>query len=314
MSDPLHISAMKNKKNTIDWRIWMRAIRPFAYPASIVPALLGTVLGYQSTGTINIMYALIMMLGVLFTHTGANLLADYADYKKGVDRMGTFGGSGVLVEKLLQPSRVKMAGLICLFVGALSACFFIWQLGSAILIWILIGGFCAFFYAMPPLELKYHALGDILVFIAFGIGLTTGAYYVQVRSVEMPIFIMSIPFGLLVIAILQANHLRDYMDDKAAGIVTSIGLLGMRYGRYSYSCVIMIALLSSILIGCYLPMGKGAYASVITLPLALRCIKLVHNSYANTKMQLRDLDAMTAQFAMLFGLSMILGISLYRFL
>ena len=108
------------------WRIWLQAVRPFAYPASVVPVLVGAMLALSYEGEARwALFPLALICSVLF-HTGTNLVSDAADFKRGVDREGTYGSSGVLVAGLLRPEQVFWGGVAAFALGCLLGLAFVW--------------------------------------------------------------------------------------------------------------------------------------------------------------------------------------------
>ncbi len=217
--------------------VYWQAIRSYSLPASVVPTLLGTALaarGYfgapaQFDGLI---FAL-TLIGALLAHAGGNVFNDYYDYVRGVDTRPEHG-SGVLPQGLLTKAQMYRFG-IWLMAGA-AAC------GLALLLLAktenllvvvvslaLIGFACAVLYT--PV-LKRYALGDLVIMLAFGAGLTLGAYGVQTPLVSAGqlglVLLAALPVTLLVDAILHANNMRDAETDNDSGVHTVASLLGPR--------------------------------------------------------------------------------------
>ena len=215
--------------------LW-RATRAYSLPASIVPVLLGTVLaarGYGGNGAAQFDFAtfVLVLIGAILAHFGANVLNDYFDFVKGVDTRPEHG-SGVLTGGQMTAGQALGFALV-LFAGA-AVCGLILLRSHAAIVWplALAGLACAVLY---PAFLKKYGLGDVLIIVAFGLGLTLGAYGVQVFAMSLhqwlAVALYSVPICLLVDAILHANNLRDAPDDRAAHVRTLATFFSPAAGR-----------------------------------------------------------------------------------
>ncbi|MDQ3024311.1 MAG: 1,4-dihydroxy-2-naphthoate octaprenyltransferase, partial [bacterium] len=223
-------------------RLWGVAVRAYSFPAHIVPIVLGSAYAwYANTDPawrFNwITFILTLLAGGLF-HVAVNLINDYYDFLKGVDRPGTFGGSGVLVAGTMTPKQIINGAYLCLAIGTLIGVYFVYslatfsggpyKLGWPILLVGIIGIIGTLWYTSSRGSAKYNALGNPLVFLMFGPGYVLGTYIIQAepQSFPWPALLISIPIGFLVAAILQANDVRDIVDDRQAGIKTIATVLG----------------------------------------------------------------------------------------
>lgn len=215
--------------------LW-RATRAYSLPASVVPILLGTILAARGYGELggghfDARSFCAVLLGGVLAHFGANVLNDYFDFVNGVDTRPEHG-SGVLTSALMTSAQaLRLAGL--LFAGAGVCGLFLLGTHSAALVPIALTGLaCAVLY---PAFLKKYGFGDVLIILAFGFGLTSGAYLVQSGAIGLRQWLLvalySLPVCLLVDAILHANNLRDAADDRAAHVRTLATLLPPAAGR-----------------------------------------------------------------------------------
>ncbi len=211
-----------------------QATRAYSAPASIVPVLLGTALaarGYANGGHghFNLSAFVLVLVGAILAHFGANVLNDYFDFVNGVDTKPEHG-SGILTQNLMTPSQALGFGLTLLGGAAVCGLLLLRNHASVVVPLALIGLGCAVLY---PAFLKRYALGDFLIILAFGLGLTLGAYGVQ-NALTPPqwfsIALYAVPVSLLVDGILHANNLRDAPDDRAARVLTLATLLPPRLG------------------------------------------------------------------------------------
>ena len=215
--------------------LW-RATRAYSLPASVVPVLLGTALAFRGNGGtahghFDGTLFLVVLLGSILAHFGANVLNDYFDFILGVDTRPEHG-SGVLTGGHMTARETLVFGLV-LLAGAAGCGLFVGVNRVAVVMPLaLLGLGCAVLY---PAILKKYALGDLLIVLAFGLGLTLGAYGVQTGSLTgrawWQVSLFSVPVCLLVDAILHANNLRDAPDDRTARVHTMATVLSARNAR-----------------------------------------------------------------------------------
>ena len=257
--------------------LW-RATRAYSLPASVVPVLLGSVLaargyGELGRGQFSVSTFAIVLVGAVLAHFGANVINDYFDYIKGVDTRPEHG-SGVLTQRLMTPPQALIFAVLLFAGAALCGLILLRANPSAIIPLALIGLACAVLY---PAFLKQYGLGDLLIIIAFGIGLTLGAYVVQAGEVSsrqwLLVSFLSLPVCLLVDAILHANNLRDAADDRAARVRTLATALSPENGRRLQQ-VLLFGPLAFVLV-CVLCglLPVWSLATVLSIPLLLRASK-----------------------------------------
>lgn len=217
-------------------KILWRATRAYSLPASIVPVVLGTALaarGYAGLrgGHFNATTFVVTLLGAILAHFGANVINDYFDFLKGVDTKPEHG-SGVLTGGEMTPRQALTFAVVLLAGAGVGALLLLREHAAVVVPLALIGLGCAVLY---PALLKRYGLGDLLIIVAFGLGLTLGAYGVQAGAMTARQWLLvsfySVPVCLLVDAILHANNLRDAADDRAAHVRTLATVLGPQRGR-----------------------------------------------------------------------------------
>jgi 1,4-dihydroxy-2-naphthoate octaprenyltransferase len=314
-------------------RLWGVAVRAYSFPASIVPVLAGSAFAaYEMSrlqaqaavpGIVGLQFnwlgfVLALVAGVLY-HTGCNLINDYYDHKKGVDREGTFGGSGVLVAGTMTPAQIMQGAIVTLALGTLLGLVLAWQLhrigvpfGWPLLAVGAAGLIGAIWYTSGNVGAKYVALGSPLVFIMMGIGYVVGAYLVQMGGLANwgAAVAVSLPVGFLVAAILQANDVRDIVDDRAAGIRTIATQLGPTGARAYYSFLLFAPYVTVVLLALFGVTPWTALAPLLTLPLALPLHKLFWTVRDERSDKLMPSVEGTAKLHMAFGLLFSIGILL----
>ena len=257
--------------------LW-RATRAYSFPASVVPVLLGTALaarGYAGAGQgrFAVSTFLLALFGAVLSHFGANVLNDYFDFVKGVDTQPEHG-SGVLTRRQMTPPQALTFGA-ALMAGAAVCGVALLATNAAIVLPLALVGFgCAVCYSA---FLKKYALGDLLIVLAFGLGLTLGAYGIQVRAMATTQWLFvafySIPICLLVDAILHANNMRDAPDDRAVNVRTLATLLPAQWSR-ALQVILLFGPALFVVLGCatrLLPLWS--LATLLAIPLLLRAYR-----------------------------------------
>jgi len=289
--------------------LWFRAVRPFAYSASVIPVALGGLWAFRE-GSINwVNFALAILAGVLF-HTGTNLVNDYYDFKNGVDRKGTFGSSGILVEGLMKPHQILRGGLVSFGLGSLLGFYLVSQAGWPILVLGIVGFLGGFFYTAGPLHYKYQAVGEVGVFIMMGVLMVLGGYLVQGRPFNWGVVLFSLPISLLVAAILQANDIRDIADDREANIKTMAMAMGRKSAGLVYDFMILAAFALVVLMVAIETVSLWALLVFVTLPLGLKNMRTIHQAHGDKPASLAMMDVATAQLHMVFGVLLCVGLLL----
>ncbi len=290
--------------------IWLQAVRAFSFPASIVPVAVGAVMAARFDGPVAWWLVPFVAIASVLMHAGTNLVSDYFDFRKGVDRDYTYGSSGVLVQGLLTPRQVFIGGLVLFATACGIGLLFIAVRGWPILALGVVGLLGGLFYTARPIGTKYIALGDVWVFTLMGPLMVIGSYFVLTGSYSHAVLIASIPVGCLVAAILHANNMRDIQHDREAHVRTVANLLGHGGARIEYYVLVggaYIAVVAMILSGL---LSLWALLVFITAPLAVKNVFRVRHSQPRQPEAIATLDVQTAQLHLAFGLLLSLGILL----
>lgn len=292
-------------------RIWWKALRPFTYTVSIFPPIIGTVIAAYSITFSLISWGNVFLciLGCIASHAGANLLSDYFDYIKNVDRAETLGSNRYLIEKHLTPKEVFFGAIIAYFIAVLIGGYFVFTIQNGFnFIWLIaLGGFLGICYTAGPFELKYHALGDLAVFIAFGSAMSSGAYFIQTAHFSWAAAIYIIPVSLLVVAILHSNNIRDLEHDSAVGIKTIAILFGEKKSQLIYTILVTSSYFSTILLIAFFKLPILSLLILLSAPLAIKNIQKVATKSKWHPQQFATIDADTAKLHFLFALLMVCG-------
>lgn len=302
-------SAVDPKRNQLS--VWFQATRPFSLTASVLPVVIGAVLAASAEGPVLWpLFPLIVVCSLLF-HIGTNMVSDYFDYRRGVDRDETFGGSRVLIEGLVTPKQLLAAGIILFAIGFSLGLLLVAVRGWPIFILGVIGLLGGWFYTGGPVAYKYVALGDLLVFILMGPLMVIGSYLALTGGFSLTVLYASLPVGCLVAAILHANNLRDIAHDAQANIKTMAMVLGVPAAKAIYVGLVAGAYLVVLVMVLAKLITPLALAVGITLPLALRNVKAVLASVPGKPESIAMGDVMSAQlhlaFCALFGIAILVG-------
>ncbi|MDP8907822.1 MAG: 1,4-dihydroxy-2-naphthoate octaprenyltransferase [Chloroflexota bacterium] len=255
-------------------RNWFMATRPFSFTASIIPALLGTLLAVHD-GELNATLFTLVFVASVLVHAGSNLVNDYFDHVRGADKPAQLGRGGMIQRGLIAPRSILVFGLILFAVATVLGLVIVYLVGWEILLFALPSLAAAYFYTGGPKPLGYVALGEATVFLFMGPMIVVGSYYVQTREITWPAVLLSIPVGMLVTAILQANNIRDIRDDTEAGKRTLATYIGREWANREYVVLLFGAYLviAAIALGGALP--AGALIVFLTLPRAIAVAQLV---------------------------------------
>lgn len=298
---------VSNKKRS-SISIWFQAVRAFSFTASAVPVLLGAALAAFYPGKVMwILLPVVFVAGLLF-HAATNLVSDYYDYKKEVDKDYTFGSSGVITAGLLPPKKVLYGGLILFCIACILGLILIAVRGLPILYIGLAGLVGGYFYTGQPLGYKYVGLGDFLVFILMGPLMVIGSYFSLTGSYHTHVFLVSIPVGFLVAAILQANNVRDIKHDTEAGIKTLENIVGEKGAKFAYYFSVSAAYLSVAIMVITKILPVWSLAVIVTFPLALKVIKKLAKSQPDRPEEIAAADVETAQLHLGFGVILIVSL------
>jgi len=289
--------------------LWM-AMRPQSFLISAVSVSVGTSLAALQI-SIDWTAFVMTLLGVIFLHGGANIINDYFDYCYEVDTADggeSFAEQRVLVRGLLTPSQVLAFGVGVYALAIPIGVYLIYLRGLTILALGVVGLITGVCYTARPVALKYKALGEVAVFIMFGPLMVSGAYFVQMAAFSPLAVWVSVPFGIFTALVLLANNIRDVRFDGRAGIHTVATVLGGRRAKRVYQFLIFAAyglIAVMVVMGLLVPF---ALLTFLSLPLAFKLIRMFNSGLPV------DGDARTAQLDAIFGLLLIAGIQLQRFI
>lgn len=285
-------------------KIWLTAVRPFAYTASVLAVLLGLAVSYGAGYPIRWGCFALTLIGVLCFHTTANLLNDCFDHRRGLDT-DVLPTSGAIVRGWLTERQVFHAAMLWLTAGVACGLVLTWLIGWVVLLLGLLGTVIALGYTTACFCFKYNGLGDIAIFSAFGVLSVFGTYWVQTQTFDWwPIF-WSVPLCSYTVAIVHANNWRDIDRDRDAHCVTPAVVLGARGSLLYYRVLVIgpyVLVAGAIALARVFGIGEQApitvAAALLSLPMALRLSSLRPDRDEAT---FSMLDGKTAQLHTAFG-------------
>lgn len=299
-------------------RIWLLALRPFSFTASIVPALFGTLLALTLRGRygvpafhFNVVTFALTLLGCVSVHAASNLVNDFFDYRSGVDKSDNFGRVNVLVRKLMDPIHVSLEAAIAFAVAAMCGTALVLAAGPAkwpLVGLVVFGALSAYFYTAPPFALKNRGIGDVQVLLSFALFMVFGSFYVQAHAFSWLPVIDALPLGFLVVDILHVNNLRDLPADRAAGITTlaiALGEDGAKRLHHAYVIAAYAATVALVAFAHLTPWTLLAFASIPAARVLSRAVDAVRRPADDPTIVVR-----AARFHALFGALIIAGLAL----
>ena len=295
----------KMKKHS--FKQWVATTRYWSFPVSTIPLVVtfawlfagGRVpAGAQPWGVF-----VLSLLGVVLLHSAGNLLSDWWDYRTGVDNKEAYAVPN-LVFGTFQPKEYLVLSIALFVLGALVGLGVVCLSGMGVLMVGVVGVALTACYSF----LKYHALGDLDIFIIFGVLTVIGMAYAVTGSWCPDALVLSLPIGLITVSVLHANNTLDIPTDRAAGIKTFAMILGEKTSVTLYCCYMVLPYVCII----------AAVAAGLLPPLALLCLLSGFKAYRNLRQAmsyrtagrdaLRGLDLGSAGLQLQFSLLLAVGL------
>jgi 1,4-dihydroxy-2-naphthoate octaprenyltransferase len=207
-------------------RAWILAARPATLPAAVVPVLVGTAAALAEGAQFHAFIFVMTLLCSSLIQIGTNFANDYSDFLKGADHEGRLGPVRVTQSGLISQDDVKRGIFVAFGLAVIIGGYLAWIGGWPIILIGILSVISGLAYTGGPYPLGYHGLGDLFVFVFFGVIAVTGTAYLQAGHWGVLPLTLSIPVGLLVTNILVVNNLRDLPTDIVAGkrtLATRIG-------------------------------------------------------------------------------------------
>jgi 1,4-dihydroxy-2-naphthoate polyprenyltransferase len=287
-------------------REWVAGTRVRTLPAAVVPVLIGSGVAAGYWG-FSLWRAALALLVALALQIGVNFANDYSDGVRGTDAAGRRAGPMRLVGSgAASPRAVKYAAFSCFIVacclGLVLAAFTSW--------WIVAGGalcvIAAWFYTGGPRPYGYRGLGEVSVFVFFGVAAVAGTAYVEMGRLSWLGLAASVPAGLLSCALLMINNLRDISSDAASGKRTLAVRVGDARARSTYLVFLLAPFALAALIGVYRPF---ALLALVALPLAVPPVRSVRGGVSGPG--LIATLGQTGRLQLAFGIAFTIGLAIH---
>ncbi|HDZ11240.1 MAG TPA: 1,4-dihydroxy-2-naphthoate polyprenyltransferase [Bacteroidetes bacterium] len=223
-------------------KIWILASRPKTLWAAVAPVMIGTALAIAD-GKVHWLAAFCALFGAVMIQIGTNFSNDYFDFVQGADTHERLGPTRATQAGLISFSEIKRAAVAAFGLAVLAGVYLLWRGGWPILVIGSLSILAGILYTAGPYPLGYNGLGDIFVFVFFGLIAVGGTYYVQALSIDAVVLLAGIGPGLLSTALLCVNNLRDIENDRKAGKRTLPVRFGRRFGQWEYAGSLLLAAL-----------------------------------------------------------------------
>jgi 1,4-dihydroxy-2-naphthoate octaprenyltransferase len=298
------VPAVQKRSLAFSLKVWFLETRPQFLLLPLVLILLGTAAAWYE-GSVNVVYAIIALIGLLLCHSSVNILNDYCDFVSGVDlktlKTPFSGGSGILPASLLRPKQVLWYGLVCLILAIPIGIYFTLVQGWQLLPLIIVAALCIILYT--PVILKGH-FPEWTAGLGLGFLPVLGAYFVQTGHYSWPAFFVSVPPGFLVLNLLLLNEFPDAEADAIASKKTLPITAGKKGAAVAYTSFALMTYVWIIGAAAGGQIPKMALIALLTLPFALKAIR---GSFSYNKLNIL-LPALGSNVLMVLGIPLLMGI------
>lgn len=248
--------------------VWVKAARPRTLPAALAPVAVGTCLAAGTTNTFKPLVLVATVVGALFIQIGTNLSNDYSDARRGADNEDRLGPVRVTAGGLVPPSYVLYATWIAFAIAALAGIYLVIEAGWELLLIGAASIVAGVLYTGGPRPYGYVGLGEVFVFLFFGIVAVTGSYFVQTSEFSWHAVALSVPVGLLACAVLMVNNTRDMETDRRAGKHTLAVRLGRTRMRTVYALTLYVSFVLVPVIWLVTGLTPWINLALLAIPLA----------------------------------------------
>jgi 1,4-dihydroxy-2-naphthoate octaprenyltransferase len=289
-------------------QIWLLAMRPRTLSISVVPVMVGSALAWAEQQLFAWMTLLATLCAALLIQIGTNLHNDAADYQRGADTPKRLGPRRASAEGWLTPKQLHRAAHLS-FAGAfLFGIYLVWLGGWPILMLGLLSLVAAYGYTGGPKPIAYTPLGELFVFLFFGLAAVSGSFYLQTDQWSWYALISGAAVGLPAAAVLMINNYRDRDTDRSAGKHTLTVVLGRPAIRYLYAMSLLLAPLTTLPVLSRYPGGTMLALPWLSLVPAYFLIRRLWHATIDRSLNL--LLAQTAQWQLLFGTLLAMALTL----
>ena len=277
--------------------VWLLAARPKTLWASISPVVIGTAMALGDGG-FHAPAALVALACSVLIQVATNFANDLFDYEKGADTEARQGPLRVTQAGLVTSGKMKRGILVVLTLTLLGGLYLIWRGGWPAALIGIFSVVCGLLYTGGPRPLGYMGLGDLFVLVFFGPVAVAGTYYVQALTVNATVIVAGLAPGLLSVAILAVNNLRDAEEDRRTGKRTLAVRFGPGFARGEYIAAVVAACLLPLLL--YLASGQHPY-SVAAVAVVVVALPAFRRLFSVEGTLLNPVLAYTARLLLLYS-------------
>jgi 1,4-dihydroxy-2-naphthoate polyprenyltransferase len=296
---------MKSKKESPGkLQSWILASRPKTLLASVVPVVTGTALAVSENKFV-LLYSLIALVCSVLIQVGTNYVNDLYDFLNGADNAKRKGPERVLASGWIKVTEMKIASILVFLASFIFGLYLVYVSGTVVLIIGVLSIVAGIAYTAGPFPLAYNGLGDIFVFLFFGLVGTMGTYYVQAHNFSVLSFIASLPVGALITNILVVNNYRDIEEDRAAKKYTLAVIFGKSFTKFEYISFIFISFLVPLLLFLKYNFHFWIFLPYLSIPIAINLIRMLFQLDGK---ELNNTLELTAKFSALFGILFSIGL------
>ncbi|MEX1141036.1 MAG: 1,4-dihydroxy-2-naphthoate polyprenyltransferase [Thermoleophilaceae bacterium] len=289
-------------------RLWALAARPRTLPAAIAPVLVGTALAIADDELRPLAFVA-ALIGSVFIQIGTNLSNDYSDARRGADTEDRLGPVRVTAGGLMPPRRVLIGTYVAFGVAVAAGLYLTAITGPELLLVGAASIAAGVLYTGGPRPYGYEGLGELFVFLFFGVVAVVGSYYVQAQELPWEAFALSVPVGLLAAALLVVNNIRDADTDRRAGKRTLAVRLGRDRARRLFAGMLAVSYLVPIAIPAAGGLSWWVALPLLSAPLALPLWRTVDQRTDGPSLNaaLADAGRLLAMFSLLLAAGILLS-------
>lgn len=283
---------------------WLMITRPWSFVVSATPVVATTVYLFYNygAGNINWINAVLALVGIVLFHAAGNLHSDYYDYKTGIDNPAAYCVQS-LINGDFKPEQYRNFSRILLAIGVVIGLILTlrssWQL-------LVIGSVGCLLTLLYPWT-KFHALGDLDIFVVFGILPMLGTSLVVTGAIDCSTLLLTIPVGCITVAVLHANNTRDIPTDTKAGAKSFASVIGPAAGVWYYTILVTLPCIFTIVAAILGYFPWWCLLILLSLPIVVQNIRQAQRFKTDGIAAFNQLDLMTAKLQMISGITLCLG-------
>lgn len=284
-----------------NFKVWIEASRPKTLLAAAVPVIVGSAVAiYHSAFRADT--ALIALICSLLIQIATNFVNDLYDFLAGSDNSNRKGPKRASVSGLISTSSMKKAIYITFGTAFILGLYLVYTGGLLILLIGILSIMAGFAYTAGPFPLAYNGLGDIFVFVFFGLVATTGTYFVQAGEITPLAFWASVPVGALVTNILVVNNYRDIEEDRISNKRTLAVIFGKTFTRIQYIVFMLISYIIPVFVYISFKSDIYVFLPLLSLPLSVKLIRMIFSLEGSDLNKTLELTAkLSGLYAILFA-------------